>query len=125
MVEVAGNAKPPVCRLIEFKKFKYLEAKKDKLSKKGNKETDTKEIRMGPFIGEHDLEIRIKRAEEFLKNGHKIKAIIKFSGRELGKKEFGFQILNKLTARLTEVGKVDRPAGLENRFLTTVLSPLK
>jgi len=125
LVEVAGNANPPVCRLIEFKKFKYLESKKDKLSKKGNKDTEIKEIRMGPFIGKHDFEVKLKRAREFLKDGHKVKGLVKFMGREMAKKDFGYCLLQELSDKLKDIAKLEREIRPEGRMLTVFFSPIK
>jgi len=111
--------------LIEFKKFKYLESKKEKQGKKNAKENDLKEIRFGPFTGDHDLEVRVKQAQKFLLRGNKVKGVVKFVGRELGKKEFGYQILNKFIAGLNDNCKIDRPPAFEGRLLTTILSPVK
>lgn len=125
LVEIAGKAKPPVCRLIEFKKFKYLEAKKERLSKKGVKDTVTKEVRLRPFTDDHDLEVRYKMAQKFLTAGHKVKFIVKFNGREISKKEFGYEVLNKISRNLESFGKVDRPPYPEGRTLVMVFSPSK
>jgi translation initiation factor IF-3 len=80
---------------------------------------------MGPFIGDHDFDVRINRALGFLKQGHKVKVIVKFTGRELGKKEFGFNLLNKFTETLKDLSKVERPVHFEGKTLVIVLSPLK
>lgn len=80
---------------------------------------------MGPFIQDNDFEVRVRRATKFLKNGDKIKAIVKFTGRELGKKEFGFAVLNKFIEVLQEVSKIERPIHFEGRTLVVMLTPLK
>lgn len=125
LVEVAGKANPPVCRLIEFKKFKYLESKKERLERKKSKESETKEIRLGPFTGKHDQEVRIARAREFLKKGNKVRVTVKFTGRQFGKKEFGFQLIQGIIENLKEYSKIDREPNFEGPVLAAILSPIK
>lgn len=125
LVEIAPNVKPPVVKLIDFKKFRYLEAKKERQSRKSAKNVGVKEIRLSPFIGEHDFNTRIKQAQEFLKEGNQLKFSIPFRGREITHKEFGFNIAKKATEALAEVAKVIRPPYFEGRVLVTILIPLK
>lgn len=125
MVEISPNAKPPVCKLIDFKKFKYLLAKKEKQDKKGTKDGQTKEIRLGPFTDTHDLEVRVKQTEKFLQDGRRVKVVVKFMGREIAKKEFGQQTLNKFIEGLKGKAKTDTVPRFEGRTLVTVLSPVK
>ena len=87
LVEIAGQAKPPVVKLIDFKKFKYLEAKKERESRKSIKHVGVKEIRLSPFIGEHDFQVRIKQGAEFLNGGNQLKISVPFRGREITHKE--------------------------------------
>ncbi|MGB9911078.1 MAG: translation initiation factor IF-3 [Microgenomates group bacterium] len=125
LVEVAPQANPPVCKIIDFKKFKYLEKKKEKEEKKKNKKIEVKEIRLKPFIAENDLNFRIKKAEKFLKEGNKVKLVVTFYGRQLGKQNFGREIINKIIENLSFCSK---PEGemkiLENR-IEVILGPLK
>lgn len=114
-----------MCRLIEFKKFKYLESKRERLEKKKVKEVETKEIRLGPFTDDHDLEVRKNRTVNFLKKGNKVRIVIKFTGRELGKKEFGYQLMTKIINDLKDISKIDREAHMEGNMLVTMLSPSK
>jgi translation initiation factor IF-3 len=95
LVEIAAKAQPPVCKLIDFKKFQYLEAKKQQGEKRATKKIEIKEIRLTPFIAQNDFNFRLRRAEEFLKQGHKINVFVHFQGRQLGKKEFGYELLEK------------------------------
>lgn len=125
LVEIAPNANPPVAKLIDFKKFKYLENKKARETKKGIRESETKEIRMGPFTDEHDLENRLVRAREFLKDGHKLRLVIKFSGREMAHPEFGRDLLAKFIENLRDLAKIEREPHFEGRLLTTILSPIR
>lgn len=107
LVEISGNAQPPVVRIVDFKKFKYEEAKKDRLARKNTHQTETKEIWLGPLIGQHDLENRLRRAKEFLEIGDRVKLTVKFSGREMNHPEFGHEVLNKSKTFLNEVGEAD------------------
>lgn len=123
LVEIAGSANPPVVKLIDFKKFKYLEAKKERESRKSIKHVGIKEIRLSPFMGEHDFQTRITQAEGFLKEGNQLKISLPFRGREITKKEFGFNMLNRATEKLKEVSKVVKAPYFEGRVLVTILAP--
>ena len=125
LIEVAPNAKPPVCKIIDFKKFKYLEAKKEQEEKKGQKGGDLKEVMFSPFIAKNDLNIRIKRIKEFLGEGNKIKIRIRFSGRELGKKDFGYKILSQIMEDLGEIAAKDGETKFQGKELFLILSPKK
>ncbi|MBU1472655.1 translation initiation factor IF-3 [Patescibacteria group bacterium] len=116
VVEIAPNAKPPVAKLIDFKKFKYQEAKKERESKKLQKNVTIKEIRLGPFIGQHDLEVRVAQAKEFLADGNQLKVKIWFRGRQITRKEFGFEVMNKFIGLLENI-KVVREPRLQGRTL--------
>lgn len=125
LVEIAAKAIPPVVKLIDFKKFKYLEAKKDRESKKKAKNVGIKEIRLSPFIGAHDFETRLLRARTFLKEGNQLKISVPFKGREITKKEFGFSVLNRANDHLKDAAKVVRPPYFEGRVLVSILAPVK
>lgn len=125
LIEVAPNANPPVCKIIDFKKFKYLEAKKEKEEKKGQKAGELKEVRFSPFIAQNDLKIRGKRIKEFLEDGDKVKIRIRFSGRELDKKDFGYKILNQIIGDLGESAVKDGEAKFQGKELSLILSPRK
>lgn len=120
VVEIAPKANPPVAKLIDFKKFKYQEAKRDRESKKNQKNVGIKEIRLRPFIGEHDFETRKTRAGEFLLNGNQIKVTVFFRGREITRKEFGFDIMKKFISSLSPV-RVVREPHMEGRTLVAML----
>lgn len=125
LVEISGNANPPVVKLIDFKKFKYLEAKKERESRKNIKHVGIKEIRLSPFIGDHDFMTRISRGEGFLKEGNQLKISIPFRGREITKKEFGFNMLNRATEVLKNTSKVVKAPYFEGKVLVTILTPVK
>lgn len=121
LVEVAASANPPVCRLIDFKKFQYLESRKHKEERKKNKEVELKEVRMGPFVAQRDLEVRLGRIREFLKEGHRVKVTIHFAGRQITHPEFGHELFRKITGELSEIAHVEREAKFEGRNLTLIL----
>lgn len=125
LVEIAPLAKPPVCKIIDFKKFKYIESKKERESKKKARSIDLKQIMLSPFIGTHDLEIKEKKAREFFKDGDRVKIIVRFHGRELSKKSFGFDVINKVIQDLSDVATVEREPKFEGPLLTTQLIPTK
>ena len=125
LVEIAPNAKPPVCKLIDFKKFLYQEGKKQKEERKKAHAGETKEIRLGPFTSEHDLSVRIKKAQEFLKDGHKIKIVVKFTGRQMAHPQFGHRTLKLFMDAISEVTKAEREPHFEGRLLSTLVSPIK
>lgn len=125
LVEIAPNAKPPVAKIVDFKKFKYEESKKERLAKKKIKETETKEVWLGPLIGENDLHVRLKRAIEFLQEGDRVKLSVRFSGREMAHPEFGHEVLRKSNEILKDIGTQERPPRFEGRNLTTSYKPVK
>lgn len=125
LVEIAPNAKPPVVKIIDFKKFKYLEAKKDRESRKKVKNVTIKEIRLSPFMGEHDLHTRLSQGREFLKEGNQLKITVPFRGREITKKEFGMEVIKKALAGLSEISRVIKEPHFEGRVLVAILAPQK
>jgi len=120
LVEVAEKAQPPVCKIIDFKKFKYQEAKKLRSGKKGKKQ-DLKEIRFTPFIASKDYQTRIERAKEFLNQGHKVRLSVKFVGRQITRKEFGHKLLTRAVKELENISKVEAEPKFQGRLLMTVL----
>lgn len=125
LVEVAGNANPPVVKLISFSKFKYQEAKKLKSEKKGIKGGELKEIQMTPFIGQNDYETRLKKAQKFLSTGNKIKLSIKFQGRQLSHQEFGHNLISKFKNDLKDQAVAEGEAKLIAKRLMLTFTPSK
>lgn len=123
LVEVAPTAKPPVAKIIDFKKFLYQEEKKKKEEKKKAKVSETKEVRLGPFMDDHDLQVMIRRGREFLEDGNKVKLVLKFIGRQIAHPEFGQEIVKKVITDLSDISKVDRVAHFEGKQLIALLSP--
>ncbi len=123
LVEIAPTATPPVARIIDFKKFLYQEEKKKREEKKKAKTSETKEVRVGPFMSDNDLETMVKRAKEFLESNDKVKLVVRFSGRQMAHPEFGHQVMRKAFEMLSEVSKVDKDPHFEGRQLISMLSP--
>ena len=125
LVEVAGQAKPPVAKITDFKKFLYQEEKKKREEKRKAKVSETKEIRLGPFMSDNDLQVMIRRGREFLEDGDKVKLVLKFRGRQITHPEFGKVVVTKTIVALSDISKVDRDAHFEGNQLVSLLSPEK
>lgn len=123
LVEVASNANPPVCRLMDYGKYKY-ELKKQQSAKK-QKVHPMKEIKFRPNIGEHDLNVKINHIKEFLSSGHKTRVRIFFRGREIVHSDIGHKLANKIVEEVKDVGAIDSAPKLEGKNLLMVLSPKK
>jgi len=123
LVEIAPMAKPPVARIIDFKKFLYQEEKKRRDEKKKAKTSETKEVRLGPFMDDHDLETMLRRARDFLSENNKVKLVVRFTGRQITHPEFGQQILDRAITSLSDVSKVDKEKHFEGRQLIAMVSP--
>jgi translation initiation factor IF-3 len=123
LIEIAPNANPPVARILDFGKFKYQQRKQEQTQKKGVKRPDLKEIRFSPFIGESDYRTRIERIKEFLNEKNKIKVVVKFKGRQMGSKKFGYDLLKKILAEVGERVNVDMEPKFVGRHLTMIISP--
>lgn len=122
LVEIAPNASPPVAKIIDFKKFKFEQDKKNRQAKKASK-VEIKEIRLGPFTSKHDLEIRIGKARGFLKEKNRIKIVVQFKGRQITRKQFGEEIIKKFIDSLADLSKIERPPHFEGHRLVVSLSP--
>ncbi len=123
LVEVAPNAKPPVAKIVDLGKFKYEEEKKARKERKGIKGGDTKEVRFSPFIGEHDYQTRLARVTEFLEDKNKVRLVVQFTRRQLGSKQFGYDLLAKITKGYGERIGVDMQPKFLGRNLMMVISP--
>lgn len=123
LVEIAPNARPPVAKIIDFKKFLYQEEKKRREEKRKSRTSQTKEIRLGPFMNEHDLGVAIKKGREFLTDGDKVRLVVKFKGRQIVHPEFGQKILQTTIEELFDISKVERPGHFEGKQLIALLSP--
>jgi len=126
LVLIGESAKPPVAKIIDFKKFLYQEQKKEAEARKGQRGSGTKEIRIGgPFAGAADVEARVNRTKDFLEKGYNVKISIKFAGRQMAHPEFGHKIVAQFTEKLTGIGKIDRPAHFEGKQLVATFAPSK
>lgn len=125
LVEIAPKANPPVAKIIDFKKFLYQQAKKKREEKKKAKISETKEIRLGPFMNSHDLEVMIRRGRGFLQDGNKVRLVVKFIGRQITHPEFGRSVLDKVVVTLSEISKLERDPHFEGKQLIAILSPQK
>jgi translation initiation factor IF-3 len=123
LVEVAPNAKPPVCRLMDYGKYKYEQSVKAREARKKQTKTTIKELRMKVRIGEHDFDITRRKAHEFLEDGDKVKVTIRFRGREQERPSFGKELLDRLSEELSDIGAVEQTPKLEGRSMTMVLAP--
>ena len=124
LVEIAPNAKPPVAKIVELGKFKYQEEKKLQKQKRGSKVLEVKEIRFSPFIGKADYDIRIERIKEFLADKDKVKVVVKFMGRQMGSKQFGYDLLKKVLSEFEDEIALDMEPKFMGRHLMMVISPL-
>jgi translation initiation factor IF-3 len=124
LVEIAPNATPPVCRLVDYGKFRYEQAKKDKESKKHQHATRVKEVQLSPKIDPHDLGVKIEHAVGFLCEDMKVKVTLKFRGREMAHTEFGFQVIQKFLTEIAPFGHQDFEPKLIGRGINVMISPL-
>ncbi|WP_318664553.1 translation initiation factor IF-3 [Treponema sp.] len=122
LVEVAPTANPPVCKILDFGKYRFEQEKKLRDSKKNQKVLKLKEIRMQPKIGSGDLDTKAKHVQEFLDAGDKVKVTIRFRGRELAHTELGYDVLKEVTNRLTSAYVIEKPAAMEGKFMSMTLS---
>jgi len=124
LVEVSPTSRPPVCRIMDFGKFKYEQSKKQKQSKKKQHTFQIKEVKFRPKTEEHDYQFKKRHAEEFLSKHFKVKFTLMFRGRELDHKELGYRILDRLTKDLVHVGQVERNPEFEGRLMIMYMAPL-
>lgn len=125
LVEISPNAKPPVCKIMDYGKYKFEKEKKAKEAKKKQKQIKLKEIKFSPVIGEHDYMFKLKKAIEFLENGDKVLFRLRFRGREILHRDKGYEVFERLKNDLQEYGNVEKLPKMEGRFLTMTFSPLK
>jgi len=123
LVEIAPAAKPPVCRIMDFGKYKYEQSKREKEARKKQKIISVKEIKMRPNIEDHDFEVKAKNAIRFLKDGDKVKATVIFRGREIVHTQIGQQLLKRLAEDLKELSNVERVPKLEGKNMIMILAP--
>uniref|UniRef100_UPI00054E8C5E translation initiation factor IF-3 n=1 Tax=Caldanaerobius polysaccharolyticus TaxID=44256 RepID=UPI00054E8C5E len=123
LVKVAPMANPPVCKLMDYGKYKYQMTKKEKEARKKQKTIEVKEIRMTPGIEEHDFNVKVKNAQKFLKDGNKVKVTIRFRGREMNYTDIATDLLNKFADKLKEEGSVEKKPVIDNKNMYMIISP--
>ena len=123
LVEVAPNSEPPVCRLLDYGKLRYLTAKKDRESRKGQKSTELREVRFRPNIGSHDLESKTRKVRELILDGSKVKLTVRFRGREAAHQQLGLAVLKRVADDLRDEVRLEKPPALEGRALSMILLP--
>ena len=125
LVEVAPMARPPVCRIMDYGKFKYEEQRKAREARKKQHHVQLKEVKMRPGIEDHDFEFKTRHARRFLEEGNKVKLTMMFRGRQMAHPELGREVLDRVVAEISDVGKVESAPSMEGRSMTMVLAPIK
>jgi len=123
LVKIAANAKPAVCKIMDYGKYRFEQAKKDKEAKKNQRTVDVKEIRLSLNIDTHDFNTKVNHAMRFSKNGDKIKVTIRFKGREMGHSNIGLQVMERFANACSEFASIEKTAKLDGRSMVMVLSP--
>ncbi len=123
LVEVAPGAKPIVCRIMDYGKFKYEQSKREKQARKKQKMVTVKEVKMRTTIEDHDFSVKVKNAERFLKNGNKVKVSIMFRGREIVHSDLGKKILERFAERTKDLAVIERKPKVEGRNMVMILAP--
>lgn len=122
LVEISPNAEPPVCRIMNYGKYRYEQQKREKEAKKKQKTFTLKEVKLRPHIEDHDFYVKLKNAAKFLGDGNKVKVTIMFRGRELSHPELGLNVLTRFAGELTDQAVVEKEAKLEGRNMTMILA---
>lgn len=125
LVKIAPTAKPPVCKIMDYGKYKFELSKKEKENRKNQKVVNIKEVQLSPSIDTNDFNTKCNHAIKFLKKGDKVKVMVRFRGRELSHSQIGFTLLEKFAEQAKEAGTVEKPAKLEGRNMTMFLAPIK
>jgi translation initiation factor IF-3 len=123
LIEIVPTANPPVAKIMDYGKFRYEQTKRERESKKSQHQVKVKEVKISPNISEHDLEVKLRQAHEFLEKGNKVKLTLMFRGREMMHQDVGLKLMERAIQTLAEVSMVETHAKLFGRFLTMVLAP--
>ena len=123
LVEVAPEASPPVCRIMDFGKYKYTQARRLKEARKKQTTISVKEVKMGPKTEKHDFDFKVKHVRRFLEEGHKAKVTVRFKGREMAHTELGWKMLQKMVESVSDIAVADNNPRMEGRMLHIMLSP--
>ncbi len=125
LVLIAPAATPPVCRVMDYGKYRFEKEKREKEARKNQQVTKLKEVQLSCRIDKHDFETRVNHAKRFLSSGDKVKAVIRFKGREMSHMEIGLEVINRFIAACAEVGTAEKGAVTEGRFMSVILTPVK
>ncbi len=123
LVEVAPDANPPVCRLMDYGKYLYERQKREREARKAQKQVEVKEVRLRPKTGEHDIQVVLRKARSFLEDGDKVKVRIRFRGREIQNPEVALDLLKRVAEDLADVGTVETKPSMEGRSMIMILAP--
>ena len=123
LVEIAPNSVPPVCKLLDYGKFRFLEQKKAAEARKKQKTVEVKEIKLRPGIDRHDYDVKMKAVQRFFEEGDKVKVTLRFRGREMAHQDLGYKLLERVKAETSEVAKVESEPQLEGRQMIMILAP--
>ena len=123
LVKIAPTAKPPVCKLMDYGKYRFEQSKREKEARKNQKVIAVKEVRLSPTIEEHDMQVRVRDCVKFLQNGDRVKVSIRFRGRMITHSDVGLQVMNEFFARVKDYAVQDRKPSTEGRTMTMMLSP--
>lgn len=123
LVEVAPNSRPPVCRILDYGKFKYEQAKKEKQAKKRQHSFQLKEMRYRPKIDDHDYQFKLRHVRDFLMSGSKVRTFVMFRGRELAYTDRGKELLERVAEDVSDIAQVDQPPKREGRHMSMIVSP--
>lgn len=125
LVEISPNAEPPVCKILDYGKFKYEQQKKANEARKKQKVIEVKELKLRPMIEDHDYQVKLRAARKFLEEGDKVKFTMRYRGRELSHQELGLQVLNQMKADLADLSKIEQEPKMEGRQMIMMLSSNK
>ena len=125
LVEIAPNNKPPVCKIVDYGKFKYQQSKRNHVARQNQKIVHLKEVKMKPKIEEHDFQFKLRNALRFLEDGDKVKVGVRFMGRQIAHKDLGIELLEKFQAEIGDEGTVEQPITSEGRSMHMILAPPK
>ncbi len=124
LVEVAPNVRPPVCRVLDYGKFKYEQARREREARKHQRQVVTRQVRFRPKITPHDMELKARVTEKLLREGDKVKVSVMFRGREVTYPELGRNLLDEIYEKVRTIAALEKPASLEGRFMTMILAPV-
>ncbi len=123
LVKIAPQARPPVCKLMDYGKYRFEQSKKEREFRKNQKVITVKEVRLSATIEDHDVDVKFKNAVKFLKDGNKVKVTIRFRGRQITHSEIGRQVMNEFAERIKEYGTVDKAPQIEGRNMSMFITP--